>query len=231
MADFWFSYLLNKCMENHDSTCPRIIISVSTFSQKERFQIKFLKKSSHAQNDKSSNFSLSFHPNFTKFWGSTTAYNRSNNYQKEFLKKVAKCPNTVPGYFLYGRVSTGLRKTYRKFQNLEEQIPSLVSNIVTICFEAFQKRHPDEQLTFLVYEAHYSPILQLEASNPASALPLNHLHNIKQRFRQVLKRIIAEHPERQRFDFTEQHYAMIAQDFIYGYLYDRYLFDVRSFPF
>jgi len=70
----------------------------------------------------------------------------------------------------------------------------------------------------LVYEAHYSHRLQVEASNPASEFPLNIFRGIKQRLRQIIKELVTLHLERQRFELTGKHYAMVAEHFIDNYL-------------
>lgn len=73
----------------------------------------------------------------------------------------------------------------------------------------------------LVYEAHYSHVLRLEASNPASVFSFNVVGHIKQKIRDVIQGIITMHPERWRLDLTEQHYAVVAWYSMRFYLYGR----------
>jgi len=54
---------------------------------------------------------------------------------------------------------------------------------------------------------------------------------VKQQIRHIIRRIIAQHPERRRLDLTERHFTMVARDFMLTYLYVRYVFDVRYFDF
>jgi len=100
-------------------------------------------------------------------------------------------------------------------QNLEEEFPHLITDLTTVCFEAFRKADPDEVLTLLVYEAHRPMI---EASNPASVFPFNVVADITQPIKRIINKIVTQHPQRQRIEFTGKHYALIA----YYYL-DRYL--------
>jgi len=72
-------------------------------------------------------------------------------------------------------------------------------------------------LLFLVYEAHYPHICQVHASNSASVSYLIDPH-IKPRLHEIIKRIVTLHPEQQRLEFTGQHYALIALQFIYHYI-------------
>jgi len=106
-------------------------------------------------------------------------------------------------YLHYGETFTN------QHQNLEEQFPQLISELSSICFQAFRKL--DESLICLVYEAHYSHFLQLEASKHALAFPFDILPEMKPPIRQIIKRIITLHPQQQRFEFTAQHYATVAQ--------------------
>ena len=106
-------------------------------------------------------------------------------------------------YLHYGETVTN------HHQNLEEQFPQLISELSSICFQAFQKQ--DESLTCLVYEAHCSHLLQLEASKHALAFPFDILPEMKPPILQIIKRIITLHPQKQIFEFTARHYATVAQ--------------------
>jgi len=99
------------------------------------------------------------------------------------------------------------KQLLKKFQNLEEQFPHLITDIATVCFEAFHKINLDETLTLLLYEAHYSHVLRVEASNPASAFDIP---DVKQRMRGIIMRIVTVHPQRHRLKFTGQHYALVV---------------------
>jgi len=93
-------------------------------------------------------------------------------------------------------------------QNLLERFPRLITDLATICFEAFQKADPNEEVTLLVYEARYFDTLQVDASISALAFPFR---DVTQRIRGVIKRIVTLHPQRHRLEFTSQHYALVAQ--------------------
>ena len=92
-------------------------------------------------------------------------------------------------------------------QNISEQFPHLITDLATVCFEAFHKADPDETVTLLVYEARYFHTFQVDASNSASAFSL---HDTKQQIREVIKRIVTLHPQRHRLEFTGSHYALVA---------------------
>jgi len=66
----------------------------------------------------------------------------------------------------------------------------------------------------LVYEAHYSHILRIEASNPASEFRCNVLTRIGQQICGILKRIVTTHPQRHRLELTGQHYALVGTYFM-----------------
>jgi len=51
----------------------------------------------------------------------------------------------------------------------------------------------------------------------------NVLSAVKEQIRHLIRTIVTLHPERQIFDFTEQHNAMVAQYFMLAYTGDRYL--------
>jgi len=99
-----------------------------------------------------------------------------------------------------------------KCQNLSEQFPHLITDLATICFEAFQKADPDETVTFLVYEARYFDTLHVEASNSASAFPF---HDMTQRTRGFISKIVTLHSQRHRLEFTGLHYALVASHSLY----------------
>ena len=92
-------------------------------------------------------------------------------------------------------------------QNLLEQFPHLITDLVTVCFETFQKADPDEIATLLVYEACYLDTLQVEASNFASVFLL---YDVNQQTRGVIKRVVTLHPQWHRLEFTGLHYALVA---------------------
>lgn len=92
-------------------------------------------------------------------------------------------------------------------QNLLEQLPHLITDLATACFDAFQKADPDETLTFLVYDAHYFDTLQVKASDASSN---KFLYNIGEKMRGIIKTIVTLHPQRHRLEFTGQHYALVA---------------------
>ena len=69
----------------------------------------------------------------------------------------------------------------------------------------------------LFYKAHYSHLLQVEASNPASMFPFNMK---PEHIDQIVKQILTLHPELQRFELRGQHYAMVANHFMHRYLAD-----------
>ena len=74
---------------------------------------------------------------------------------------------------------------------------------MTVCFQAFQKPCPDIGLTLLVYET----------SNHALAYPC-YGSRIKQQIRHIIRRTATLHPERQKLNFTGQHYAVVARYFM-----------------
>jgi len=84
-------------------------------------------------------------------------------------------------------------------------------------------------LTLLVYEVHYPGILQVEASNPASAFPFNIVDDIKQRIRHILRTIVTLHPKRQRLHFADWHYTVVARYFMHIYLGIRSVFNMDPF--
>jgi len=94
-----------------------------------------------------------------------------------------------------------------KCQNLAEQFPHLITDLATVCFNAFQKTDPDETVTLLVYEARYFHTLQVDASNSVSAF---NIPQVKQRIRRIIKRIITLHSRWHRLEFTGWHYALVA---------------------
>ena len=96
----------------------------------------------------------------------------------------------------------------KKCQNLSDQFPHLITDIPTVCFEAFHKADSDDTLTLLVYEAHYFDTLQIEASNSASVFRLPH---IQQQIRGIIKRTVTLHPQRHRLEFPWQCYTLVAR--------------------
>jgi len=102
-----------------------------------------------------------------------------------------------------------------KCQNLSKQFPQFIIHLPTVCFQAFHKPDLDETLILLVYEAHYSHILEIEASNPASTFPLR---RVGQRIRGIIKRIGTLHPHRHKLKFTMLHYALVALYWMDDYL-------------
>ena len=103
-------------------------------------------------------------------------------------------------------------------QNLKEQICHLISDLSTVCFQAFQKPYIDRWLTCLVYEANYSHLFQVEVSNSALTFPCRHLKRLSPQMRQNIKTIFTIHPQRQRLKLTGQHYAVVAQHLMEDYL-------------
>jgi len=80
---------------------------------------------------------------------------------------------------------------------------------VTVCFQVFQKHCTDTRLTFLVYET----------LNHALAYP-QYERCIQQQIRHIIRRTVTLHPERQKLNFTGQHYAVVA----------RYLMRIDYYP-
>ena len=92
-----------------------------------------------------------------------------------------------------------------KCQNLSEQFPHLITDLATVCFEAFQKADPDETLTLLVHQASYLGPFPAKA---ASVIPL---HDIQQQIRGIIKKIVTLHPQRRRLGFTFRHDELIRK--------------------
>ena len=93
-------------------------------------------------------------------------------------------------------------------QNLTEQFPHLITDLATVCFEAFHKADPpDETVTLLAYEARHFHTLQVDASNSVSAF---YIPYVQQQIRSVIERIVTLHPQRHRLEFTGWHYAVVA---------------------
>jgi len=132
----------------------------------------------------------------------------------EILRNQVRC------IFFIVKTVTNL---FPNLRDLKDQLSHLISNLSKVCFHAFRKPHPDKELTLLIYEANYLHVLQLEASNPASVFSFNVLSAIKEQIRHIIRIIVTLQPERQIFDFTEQHNAMIAQYFMLAYTGNRYL--------
>jgi len=100
-------------------------------------------------------------------------------------------------------------------QSFEGQFPHLIFDLQTVCLEAFQQEHPDNFVTSAFYKARYSHLLQVEVSNPASEFPFAFSpKNIDQ----IVGQILSLRPELQSFEFTGQHYAIIAEYFMECYL-------------
>ena len=102
-----------------------------------------------------------------------------------------------------------LKTITNECQNLMQQFPHLITDLATVCFEAFQGANPNVIVTFLVYEARYFHTFQVEASNSDFPLP-----DVKQRIRRVLKGIVTLHPQRHKLEFTGWHYALVARHFL-----------------
>jgi len=114
-------------------------------------------------------------------------------------------------YLHYGETMTD------KYQNLVEQFPQLTYDLPPVCFRAFEKTDPDEDLTLLVYEARYSHILQVEALKPALAFPFEFgSFFFGKETCDIIRRIVALHPQRHRLEFTAYHYATVAQYIMNG---------------
>jgi len=64
----------------------------------------------------------------------------------------------------------------------------------------------------------YSHLLQLETSNAALSFPLNLVPQIGQQICRLIERIISLHSQTQRLEYTGQHYAVVALDFMETYL-------------
>ena len=90
---------------------------------------------------------------------------------------------------------------------------------MTLCLQGLQKTQPEKELLLLAYEMYYPDVLQVEASNSASASPFNALSDMNQRTREIIKRNAALHPQWQKFEFTGQHCANIACDLYLEHLY------------
>ena len=109
------------------------------------------------------------------------------------------------------------RNSYQPYQNLEGQFPCLISDLSTVCFQAFQRPDVDESLICLLYEAHYSHLLQIEVFYSDFAPPFNILQGIKPQIRQIIKRINTLRPQQQTLEFTGEHYATVAKILIWSY--------------
>jgi len=99
-------------------------------------------------------------------------------------------------------------------QNLEEQFSHLISDLPTLCSQAFQRADQDPEMTLLVYETHYSYVLRVDASNPALGFPLEASPDPKHYIRQFIKKFDNSHPEQQNFVFKGEHYATVAESMI-----------------
>ena len=109
----------------------------------------------------------------------------------------------------YDYLHRGERLTH-KCQNLLEKFPRLITDFLTVCFEAFHEASLNDTLTLLVYEALYPHILQVEASNPASAFPLIIVPPRGRQIRGIITRVVTLHPQRHRLELTGRHYALVA---------------------
>lgn len=100
-------------------------------------------------------------------------------------------------------------------QNLEDQYPHLISDLGSVCVQAFQKTEPDPGLSVLVYYEHYSHILHIDALNPASVFPLFIVSYLQlgPHTHQIIKAIIVKHTELQIDALTGHHYPTVAQYF------------------
>jgi len=109
-----------------------------------------------------------------------------------------------------------------QYQKLEEQFPRLISELSTVCIQAFIKPDIDEWLTWLLYDAHYSHLLPVHALNPAFAFFFGSFpEDIKPSIRQIIKRIVTLHAKQQSLEFTRQHYTTVTHFLIryYGLLF------------
>jgi len=68
-----------------------------------------------------------------------------------------------------------------------------------------------------MYEVQHSHILQVEASNPASAFPLV-VDTKYDGFSRLFKILFTNHPQYQRLEFTGQHYTTVAEYFMTKFL-------------
>jgi len=116
------------------------------------------------------------------------------------------------GYQQYGQRLT------KKYQNFEEQFSHLISDLPNVWFQAFQNADLDKWLTLFVYEVQYSHFLHVEASNPASAFPLKIGSFLQWEIRQIIKRTVTLHPQRQRFLFDGDHFTIVACHFVVCHL-------------
>ena len=81
-------------------------------------------------------------------------------------------------------------------------------------------------MTLLIFRINYSHFLQVEASNPASAFPINDRSDHES---EIVNQTLVLHLELQRFEFTKQHYAMVAYYFMDKYLvwFKKYVGTIR----
>ena len=130
------------------------------------------------------------------------------------------------GYHQYGQRLT------KNYQNFEEEFSHLILDLPNVCFQAFQNADLDKWLTLFVYEAQYSHFLRVEASNPASAFPLKIGAFLQREIRQIIKRTVTLHPQRQRFLFDGDHFTIVARHFVVCHLrseYSRQVLAIRIF--
>lgn len=120
----------------------------------------------------------------------------------------------------------------KKYQNFEEEFSHLIFDLPNVCFQAFQNADLDKWLTLFVYEVQYSHFLRVEASNPASAFPLKIGSFLQREIRQIIKRTVTLHPQRQRFLFDGDHFTIVARHFVVFHLsseYSRQVLAIRIF--
>jgi len=122
----------------------------------------------------------------------------------EIIKMLDK--QVSRGYLNGGKTVTKWR------QKLEDQFPHLISDLQAVCFQ--KKPVPNDELILLVYESQYSHILQVDASHPASAFPLNVHTEADKDLCWIIKRLFTPHPLQQGLEFTGQHYTIVAKYFM-----------------
>ena len=101
-------------------------------------------------------------------------------------------------------------------QNLQEQFSHLISDLQAVCLGT--ELISDEEIISQIYEVQHSHILQLEASDPASAFPLLMDIEYEGPFERVFKMLFTKYPQYQRLEFTGQHYTTVAEYFMMYYL-------------
>ena len=98
-------------------------------------------------------------------------------------------------------------------QDLEEIYPNLTYDLTTICLQGFQWAEPDECLTELIYHEYYAPILHLQFPNSHLYLTKEHIHP---KIDALLRTIITTHFPWMKTSLAAQHYASLADQFLYN---------------